>query len=295
MAQPAILFGLGATKAGSSWLHRYLSDHPECAMPRVKELHYFDMAENGTLHRERNRVRRKRERLLREAAESTGRRQAEKLAGEADLARWEAVLSRGAIDESAYLRFLNANAEGARLVGDITPAYSLLSEAMLQRMQSIAPVTRFVYLMRDPVDRLWSHLKMSVSRAGATAEDLEIRALELFDRWAEGGVEDIRQRGDYAAILGRIGRALEPERVYLGVYEAVFSDEAIGRLCAFLGISARSGDYRRKVHAGPRAVLDAGRVALAHRLLQPQYAAAAAALGGLPAQWRADPDSRRSA
>jgi hypothetical protein len=195
----------------------------------------------------------------------------------------------------AYLRFLTDTAGPARLVGDITPAYSLLPEATLQRMQALAPVTRFVYLMRDPVDRLWSHLRMSVARAGAEAAALPDRALALFDRWAAGGVEDVTARGDYAAILARLGRALDPARLFLGVYETLFSDAATARLCDFLGIARHPGDYRRRVHAGAEAPLDPARVALARRLLAPQYDAAAAALGAMPARWRAADPAMRSA
>ena len=34
--------GIGAQKAGTSWLHRNLRCHPELYLPRTKELHYFD-------------------------------------------------------------------------------------------------------------------------------------------------------------------------------------------------------------------------------------------------------------
>ena len=34
--------GIGAQKAGTTWLHRNLQAHPEIWMPTEKELHYFD-------------------------------------------------------------------------------------------------------------------------------------------------------------------------------------------------------------------------------------------------------------
>ena len=42
MPDPTVVYGVGATKAGTSWLYRYLHDHPDCAMPAVKEAHYWD-------------------------------------------------------------------------------------------------------------------------------------------------------------------------------------------------------------------------------------------------------------
>ena len=34
--------GIGAQKAGTTWLHRNLQAHPGIWMPKEKELHYFD-------------------------------------------------------------------------------------------------------------------------------------------------------------------------------------------------------------------------------------------------------------
>ena len=37
-----LLLGIGAQKAGTSWLHAYLRGHPACSTGPMKELHYFD-------------------------------------------------------------------------------------------------------------------------------------------------------------------------------------------------------------------------------------------------------------
>jgi hypothetical protein len=42
MAQRVAFLIAGVQKAGTSALHRYLSDHPELYLPRQKELHFFD-------------------------------------------------------------------------------------------------------------------------------------------------------------------------------------------------------------------------------------------------------------
>jgi hypothetical protein len=34
--------GIGAQKAGTTWLHRMLSLHPDIGMPEQKELHFWD-------------------------------------------------------------------------------------------------------------------------------------------------------------------------------------------------------------------------------------------------------------
>ena len=52
--------GIGAQRAGTTWLHSTLASHPEIWMPRIKEIHYFDRKypvsiSNWTLHTRDNR------------------------------------------------------------------------------------------------------------------------------------------------------------------------------------------------------------------------------------------------
>ena len=42
MSDPALLYCVGATKAGTSWFYRTLHAHPECHLRAVKEAHYWD-------------------------------------------------------------------------------------------------------------------------------------------------------------------------------------------------------------------------------------------------------------
>ena len=52
MTNATLLFGIGAAKAGTTWLYRYLAAHPEVRLPAVKELHYFDTCETGKFDRQ---------------------------------------------------------------------------------------------------------------------------------------------------------------------------------------------------------------------------------------------------
>ena len=47
MAEPVVMYGIGATKAGTSWLYRYLAAHPDGYLRSIKELHFFDSHEKG--------------------------------------------------------------------------------------------------------------------------------------------------------------------------------------------------------------------------------------------------------
>jgi hypothetical protein len=47
--EPTFLICTGAIKAGTSWLYRYLLRHPDCHLRAIKELHFLNSAEDGTM------------------------------------------------------------------------------------------------------------------------------------------------------------------------------------------------------------------------------------------------------
>ena len=62
MNKDLYFFGIGAQKAGTTWLNDLLETYPECAVPPIKEIHFFNnkylpRGEVGTRSVYRNRVR----------------------------------------------------------------------------------------------------------------------------------------------------------------------------------------------------------------------------------------------
>ncbi|MFC0279719.1 sulfotransferase family protein [Falsigemmobacter intermedius] len=282
--RPTYLFGVGATKAGTSWLYRYLSGHPDCHMRAVKELHYFNAA--GPQQRAQ-RITIETARLERLKAELAGESRAWRLASLAasiaDVEDWLRVL-RG---EQSYQDYLERGAEGAKLVGDITPAYASLSVARLSEMASAAPDCRFVYLLREPVSRLWSHVRMVAKRAGG---DLATQASVAFERALSGEKSDVAARSDYRGAITRLRAAVAPSKLLILFQEELFSAPGLARLCAFLGIRVQAADTTARVHEGQPLAMTAEQRLRARAFLQSQYDFVASAFGTLPASWRATSD-----
>ena len=280
MAQATLLFGIGAAKAGTTWLYRYLAAHPEVRLPAVKELHYFDTCETGKFDRQVAR-------MQKEKARRTGRLPAadarlnKRLRREVRAYdRWLNVIADPS--DAAYVGFLNHEVGDARLVGDITPAYATLSEATLARMAGLAPVTRFVYLMRDPLDRLWSNIRMAAARrSGALAET----AAALLDKVVSGNDQTITARSDYAATLARVDAALDPKTLFLGFYETLFQSDTVARICTFLGLSSHPARVEARVHAGENLQMTEAQHARALAWLAPQYDAVRQRMDTLPQRW----------
>ncbi len=286
ISEPTLLFCLGANKAGTSWLYRYLAAHPECRMPLIKELHYFDARHFGKVVAERRRIVALRDNAARELGSASGARAVALRAEVAELDEWLSVINAGDVDDQAYRGFLMTRAGQAKLAGDMTPAYALLPEAVLGRMQSLANSVRFLYILRDPVDRLWSNLRMNAARVSRDAGLVATEALRMFDAWASGGEKPVRKRSDYAGTLARLTQAIRPANLSVIFYERLFNPASMDRLCAFLGISPHPADFAKPVHAGIAAVLDAGRQAQARVLLAPQYDYVHRTIGDLPPRWR---------
>ena len=285
-----MLICLGANKAGTSWLYRYLAGHPDCRLPLVKELHYFDARHFNRLEGEQQRITALHD-ATRDALASAKGAEAEKLRAElTELNEWLSVIAAaraGKRGDAAYRDFvLGRAAGGARLVADITPAYALMPKRVFVRMQALAEKVRFLYILRDPVDRLWSNIRMNAARlAGGTGTVAE-EALRQFDLWVAGEAKSVSRRSDYAATLARLAEAVDPAKLSVIFYETLFTPAALGRLCGFLGIGAHPAQFSKLVHVGVPVPLDAARQAQARAILAPQYDYVRRTVADLPPRWR---------
>ena len=164
-------------------------------------------------------------------------------------------------------------------MADVTPAYALLPVARLHQMAGIAADVRFLYLLRDPVARLWSQARMIARRAVGDVAEFPARAVAemraLLDRIAAG----TREREDYAGIITRLRAAVAPERLML-------TRPGLARLCAFLGIRVAPADFDKRVLEGAPLPLAEDLRARAQGLLRPQYEFVARLFPDLPESWR---------
>ena len=193
MAAPQLLFCVGATKAGTTWLYRYLHDHPDCGMPAVKEAHYWDTFDADRLDKQQTafRVRLREMRAQKRRAIDAGRHwQADNMDRRInEMKSLVATLDGPRVDDSAYLDWLMKGRGDAQLVGDMTPNYATLDDATLERMRDAAPDSKFILLIRDPLDRLWSHIRMQARRQRQEHEKYEKKSNNILYRILNRGQE----------------------------------------------------------------------------------------------------------
>ena len=152
---------IGAQRAGTTWLHRVLRQHPRLWLPPVKELHYFDKLDTT--------------RTILDAKE----RRRVKLGGLRSLDPWLFHYWFGRRGDAWYARlFRDAQAKGF-IAGEITPAYATLDEDVLRRIHRMNSEIKLIFVMREPVERAWSAVNNAVKKGvieGPTIEKTIERA-----------------------------------------------------------------------------------------------------------------------
>lgn len=289
MTEQTLLYCVGATKAGTSWLYRMLHDHAECTLREVKEAHYWDtfgpvMKENQ-VKRFRNRQHQLAKNAEQAMANGNKTRAANLTNQVAEMEDLIAVVGSDRSDDSAYWAWLSQGAGESKVVAEMTPSYALVSDDILRRMLALRPLAKVIYLVRDPLARLWSHVRMEASRAGS--DDLQTAANGLMaDVVRKGEGKHIVARGDYRATIQKLRRVVPADRLLVAFCETMFTQAGWDGICRFLGITATGLDNERKVHEGNSARLDEGLVADSVRFLKDQYDWVAGNVGPLPQQWQ---------
>ncbi|MFV2003323.1 MAG: sulfotransferase [Paracoccaceae bacterium] len=287
-SEPTVLFCVGATKAGTSWLYQFLQDHPGCHVRTIKELHYFDALEKTSKAWQIKVFQTQKDVVM--ARIGDGR-----FADTSRLARraadFDDLLSLhrcGVEDITGYLAYLNKGRRDETVVADVTPAYSLLPVARLRQMGRVARRVRFIYILRDPVARLWSHIRMNAGRRSGDPDELQARARRMFWSYGRGQQAGIQARGDYRGALERLGAALRPSQLLVLFYEELFSNEAVNRICEFLGLPRQQAALQVPVNVGPSAPMSKTQRQHARGWLADQYVYVQGALDRVPDAWRAN-------
>lgn len=288
--QPTLMFCVGATKAGTSWLYDYVQGHPQCHLRSIKELHYFDTVDLGVEFQIKNLTAMRRSiaaKLRKAEAEGDLLKVTNLHRRTRDASELLEILAQGGEGEEAYLAYLFKDAGDARLVGDLTPAYALLSEDRLARMAKMAPDAKFVFIMRDPLDRLWSHVRMNAWRGARPGVDAETKAGRILNRILKKGEETgITDRGDYAVIVPKLRRAIPAGQLHIAFFEQLTTQDGVNALCDFLGIDAIAAETEKQVFKGVPMKMSSEQRQAALAYLAPQYAFAANEFGSLPQRWQ---------
>jgi hypothetical protein len=158
-------------------------------------------------------------------------------------------------DEQLYFDHFTAlfsRSAQTRLTMDITPGYALLSAERLSSVRAAFEQrgVRAVaaYLLRDPVERIWSASRMDMRRRGDEApEDPETRVSHMYKH------PMYADRTRYDLTMDALEQAFPREDVFYGFYERLFTSETLAPLCNLLGIDYQEPDTGRQVNVSPKS------------------------------------------
>jgi hypothetical protein len=215
-------------------------------LPPLKELHYFNIVhlnhakdeDTGLTRLDENRV----EHTLRqiEWVLRTKKSPIEKVRR----INLISLIGTRALNDEWYGSIFRAAPEES-VCGEITPDYALLTADGIQHILRLQPDTKFLFLLRDPIERGWSELRMLRHREqNATFNELQrIRSREFFER------------ADYGATIERFRCFVAPNNFLVLHFDDIVERplDLLDRVCRFIGVDVARARFKRPnepVHQG---------------------------------------------
>ncbi|MBR0649932.1 sulfotransferase [Roseomonas terrae] len=216
---------IGAQKAGTTWLDANLRRHPQIWMPWIKELQFFN---DVHIPAHRAWTGRHRWQHAEKAARRLVRRAEDKPLDMTILHRITSI-GTSSVSDDWYGRIF-AHARADQVCGEVTPEYSLLPVQGIEHVKRLNPELKIIFLLRDPVDRCWSHLRMLAKNH--TKLDL-LQAAQS---------SDVLDRSNFVSIYQKWVSIFGFDKIYLSCLKNIAETpcEFLGDICRFLGISVHS-------------------------------------------------------
>ena len=149
-------------------------------------------------------------------------------------------------DQSVYFNYFNnlwLQNEKTSIVGDITPSYSGLSSdhfgAIKRGLENLDFKVKIIFLMRDPVERIWSAIRMTKRKNQSFNEFAD--ELLINQTYTTYKCE-IRTR--YDLTIKNLEKVFNKEDVFYCLYEELFSVKSINKMTSFLGVNAERFDSK---------------------------------------------------
>lgn len=135
----------------------------------------------------------------------------------------------------AYLRYFKPGL--GKVKGEISPSYAPLPLGRIRFIRRLIPDVKIVFLLRNPVDRAWSHAKFHL----VNGKEEEYESIppdsfyETFRTWR------CRVSGEYTFLLRNWESFFPSEQIFIGFFEDIASrpQQLLEELFRFLGVSTQ--------------------------------------------------------
>gem|GEM_PF-5275719 len=186
-------------------------------------------------------------------------------------------------EPGAFLDYYRKRWSGEKVFADVTPSYYVEERDMFARMRDAHSTVRFLLVMRNPIDRLWSGLRLT--RMGNPQFDPPA----WLDQLLRASVPPWRR--NYVTALSDLDTVVPKDHLKVCFFEDMFDMTAIADLCAFLGVETQPANVGSVTNQSEGAGLDAERRGRLYAKLEPVYRFIHERYNGrLPDSWLEDMD-----
>jgi hypothetical protein len=202
---------VGPQRTGTTWLHAHLRYHPEIMLAEPKELYFFSSLKTPQSPRFRSNELDWYLRFFREP-----------------LPR---VLLRNAISLWRYRQLYRP-----KVRGEATASYAGLDRDVIGEITALKPDIKAILMIRNPVDRAWSHAKKDLARnRGRKLEDVPESEFERF-------FADPYQRncGRYSENIDNWLAYLQPRHLLVALFDDIDArpEALLLAVMSFLGVTS---------------------------------------------------------
>lgn len=209
---------LGPQRTGTTWLYFNLHLHPQILLHRMKETYFFStLGKPDHPH------------FLFPTLEDY-------------LGSYEESLTEQLKKHYICLR-KSLSFYRPKILGEATASYALLPDEIIAEIVRLNPKIKGIIMLRDPVERAWSHAKKTLVRGKN-----EPVGFEKFRAYFETSGQ--KQRAGYSTMIAAWKKHLAPGHLYIGRYDRIASGPKafIEDVERFLGVTTKALYFNRHLH-----------------------------------------------
>lgn len=228
----------GQAKAGTRWLYDQMKSRPDVWMPPIKEMNFFvGSALKPVNLRKIRKLEKRNDPFVSMFAEYRNHGPSRAYIRLRRFPFTSAVFDfRNRVGDIGWYKGL-FQFKGDRVSGDVSPSYSQLDERDIAGLAKELSETKFVFLLREPVSRLWSAICMDVRKT-------RIDASRLQDLAYVKSLAKRKQNNSLPSVIwDRWRRHIPEERMGFWFLEDIKErpGEVVDEICQLIGAKAGPG------------------------------------------------------
>jgi hypothetical protein len=192
---------IGPQRTGTTWLHQNMSVHPEIYMPPEKELYFFNLLTDKS-----------NDHYSSDTLDWYSRKFT------TNLWSWYRqnylnVRHNGLSSLNFQIRKFMSNP----LKGEATASYAVMDDGLINEVITLNPDIKVVILLRNPIDRAWSHAKKKLlQKDKKTFEEV---GLSKFVEFYQSTYQI--KCGQYTKIIESWSKFVRKDNIFLGFYDDI--------------------------------------------------------------------------